>query len=134
MLSGEGVVVAAAISRYASALDGLARKLSLDPLFVKIRDRDLAEGQHRNDTNIADYFTKAYFHLPEELRSELEAAGFRGVRILGVEGPAWILQDFEARWMDAKLRKDMLEVARVLESESAILGASAHFLGIARKP
>jgi hypothetical protein len=134
VLARDGIGVVAAISRYASALDGLARKLSLDPRFVKIRDRDLADGQHRNDTNNADYFTTAYFHRPDDLRSELEVAGFRDVRVLGIEGPAWMLQDFDARWEDAALRKDLLDVARALESESSIVGVSAHLLGIGRKP
>ena len=125
--------MAAAISRYASALDGLARKLSLDPRFVKIRDRDLADGQHRNDTDNMDYFTTAYFHRPDDLRSELEVAGLRNVRVLGVEGPGWILQDFDTRWEDAELRKDLLDVARALESESSVVGVSAHLLGIGWK-
>jgi SAM-dependent methyltransferase len=123
VLARGGITVVAAISRYASTLDGLARKLSLDPGFVQIRDRDLADGQHRNDTDNADYFTTAYFHRPDDLR-----------RILGVEGPAWILPDFDARWDDAALKKDLLDVARALESESSILGVSAHLLGIGRKP
>ncbi len=134
VLAGHGVVVAAAISRYASALDGLARKLTLDPRFVRIRDRDLVDGQHRNDTNNPDYFTTAYFHRPDDLRGELEAAGFRDVKLLGVEGPAWMLQDFEARWEDAALRKDLLDVARALEAQSSTMGVSSHFLGIGRKP
>src|SRR4030095_6392120 len=86
VLTAGGIAAVAAISRYASALDGLARKLSLDPRFVKIRDRDLADGQHRNDTNELDYFTTAYFHRPDDLCAELEAAGFRDVTVLGVEG------------------------------------------------
>src|SRR5262245_59398068 len=129
-----GVVVAAAISRYASALDGLARRLSLDPRFAKIRDRDLADGQHRNDTDNIDYFTTAYFHRPEDLCSELETAGFRDVEVLGVEGPGWLLPDFDARWDDEAQRQDLLDVARALESEPSILGASAHLLGVGRKP
>src|SRR5262249_40082986 len=40
VLTPRGTVVAAAISRYASALDGLARKV-LDPVFHQIRDQDL---------------------------------------------------------------------------------------------
>ncbi len=134
ILAGGGVAVVAAISRYASALDGLARRLSLDPHFVKIRDRDLADGQHRNDTGNADYFTTAYFHRPEDLHSELEIAGFRDVRVLGVEGPAWMLHDFDARWEDPALRRDLLDVARALEAEPSTVGISAHLLAIGRKP
>jgi ubiquinone/menaquinone biosynthesis C-methylase UbiE len=134
VLTAGGTIVSAAISRYASTLDGLARKLSLDPRFAKIRDRDLADGQHRNDTDNLDYFTTAYFHRPDDLRSELGQAGFRDVTVLGVEGPAWMLADFDARWDDPALRKDLLDVARALEAQSSVVGISAHLLGIGRKP
>jgi ubiquinone/menaquinone biosynthesis C-methylase UbiE len=134
VLAGGGIAVVAAISRYASTLDGLARKLSLDPRFVKIRDRDLVDGQHRNETDNADYFTTAYFHRPEDLHAELDAAGFREVAVLGVEGPGWILSDFDARWSDPALRKDLLDVAHAFESRPSVVGVSAHLLGIGRKP
>jgi ubiquinone/menaquinone biosynthesis C-methylase UbiE len=133
VLAGNGIAVVAAISRYASALDGLARHLSADPRFVAIRDRDLADGQHRNEIDHPHYFTTAYFHRPEDLRSEMEAAGFRDVGVLGVEGPGWVLPDFEARWADPAMRRELIEVARALESEPSIVGASAHLLGLGRK-
>jgi SAM-dependent methyltransferase len=133
-LASPGIVLVAAISRYASALDGMARRLTLDPKFVAIRDRDLADGQHRNETGNAHYFTTAYFHRPEDLRAELEAAGFRDAAVYGVEGPGWLLADFEERWADDFLRNDLLQIARALESEPSILGASAHLLGFGRKP
>jgi hypothetical protein len=128
-----GIVVVAAISRYASAIDGLVRRRTRDPRFVEMRNRDLADGQHRNDTERLDYFTTAYFHRPDDLRAELEAAGFTGVDILGVEGPAWAVPDFDDQWDDPALRHDLLDVARRLESEPSIIGASAHLLGVGRK-
>ena len=53
--------------------------------------------------------------------------------VLGVEGPAWILHDFDERWDDPVLREDVMDAARRLEAEPSILGASAHLLGIGRK-
>ena len=129
-----GIVAAAGISRYASALDGMARKLTLDPRFVAIRDRDLRDGQHRNETERIDYFTTAYFHRPEDLFYELSEADLRDVRVLGVEGPGWTLPDFDDRWKDDALRADLLHVARALEEAPSIVGASAHLLGVGRKP
>ena len=133
VLAMPGVLVVAAISRYASALDGLSRNLTVDPAFVAIRDRDLQDGQHRNTTDRPDYFTTAYFHRPEDLKAELEAAGFNEVRVLGVEGPGWLIADFDTRWEDPAQRADIMTVARALESEPTIIGASAHLLGIATK-
>jgi ubiquinone/menaquinone biosynthesis C-methylase UbiE len=133
VLASTGTVVVAGISRYASALDGLARRLTLDPQFVRIRDQDLIDGQHRNPTSTMDYFTTAYFHRPEDLRAELLEVGFADVIVLGVEGVAWMFDDFESRWADEALRQDMLNMARALEAEPSIVGASAHLLGIGRK-
>ena len=134
VLRPAGLVVVAAISRYASALDGLARQRSDDPAFVRIRNRDLEDGHHFNESRHPEYFTTAYFHRPEDLRLELQHAGFEQVRVLGVEGPGWMLGDFENRWADPVSRRDIVDVARALESEASIVGASAHLIGIGRSP
>jgi ubiquinone/menaquinone biosynthesis C-methylase UbiE len=134
VLAPNGFVVAAAISRYASALAGLVQRLTRDPRFVEIRNQDLATGQHRNNTGRLEFFTTSYFHRPEDLRAELVAAGFGGVEVLGVEGLGEWLPDFDERWDDPALRHDMLDVARRIEAEPSIVGLSAHLLGIGRKP
>jgi hypothetical protein len=74
-----------------------------------------------------------YFHRPEDLRQELEEAGFDDVRVFGVEGPGWMMAEFETRWADPAERTDILAVARALESKPSIAGVSAHLLGIGRK-
>jgi ubiquinone/menaquinone biosynthesis C-methylase UbiE len=133
VLAASGLLVVAAISRYASTLDGLSRTLDVDPAFVRMRDRDLRDGQHRNEADRLDYFTTSYFHRPEDLQRELESARFDGVRVLGVEGPGWMVADFESRWANPERRDDLMAIARALEAEPAVLGVSAHLLGIGRK-
>ena len=124
---------AAAISRYASALDGIARDLFADPAFAPIVQQDLDQGQHRNETNNWDYFTTAYFHRPDELQVELVSAGFNCRAVLGLEGPGWILSDFDERWGDTRRHEDLLRVARALEREESIVGLSAHLLAVGSK-
>jgi len=133
VLKASGPLAVAAISRYASALHGLASGLSRDPAFARIRDRDLRDGQHRNDSGNIDYFTTAYFHRPEDLREEMLAAGFDEVSVLGVEGAGWMVADFDERWADPVMREDLLVTARAFESEPSMLGVSAHLLGIGQK-
>lgn len=133
VLKPGGVVFGAVISRVASALDGLSRDLFQDPRFWPIARRDLAEGQHRNPTERVDYFTTAYFHRPDEAVAELRAAGFSEARVFGIEGPGWLLPDVGERMNDARRRADLLEVARALETESSVLGVSAHLLVVAHK-
>ena len=128
-----GVLIAAGISRWASALDGLARNLLGDARFARIVERDVRDGQHRNPTDRLDYFTTAYFHRPEELRAETERAGLAVQGLYGVEGPAWILADLPERWADEERRAAVLRVARLLEAEPSVLGCSAHLLVAAAK-
>ncbi|NIR50041.1 MAG: methyltransferase domain-containing protein [Phycisphaerae bacterium] len=134
ILSPGGIVIVAAISRFASALDGLFRNLLSDPDFTRIVERDLHSGVHRNDTGRLDYFTTAYFHRPVELEEEVLEAGFQDVRVIGLEGPAWLLSDFERRWHDSERREEILWIARVLEQEPAIRALSAHLLAVGQKP
>jgi ubiquinone/menaquinone biosynthesis C-methylase UbiE len=129
-----GVVVAAAISRYASLLDGLFRGLVDDPDFVAILERDLREGQHRNPTARLDYFTTAFFHRPAELAEEAREAGLEVETVLGVEGPAWLIPDLEARWADEPRRVQLLGLLRRLEGNPDALAMSAHLLLVARRP
>jgi SAM-dependent methyltransferase len=129
-----GVLVAAGIARWASALDGLARELLRDHEFGRIVERDLLDGHHQNPTGRLDYFTTAYFHRPEELRSEVVGAGFEIEGLYGVEGPGWILPDLVERWNDPERREIIIQVARALEAEPSVLGFSAHLLVVGRKP
>jgi SAM-dependent methyltransferase len=128
-----GVLFAAAISRYASALDGMARDLFADPRFTAIVERDLSSGQHRNPTDRVDYFTTAYFHRPEDLRAEVESAGFAIEGVCGLEGPGWFLPDLAERWADPRRRDELLRLARELQAAPSVLGISAHLLTVARK-
>jgi SAM-dependent methyltransferase len=134
VLKPGGGLFAAAISRFASALDGLARDLLQDPRFGLIVTQDLRDGQHRNPTERLDYFTTAYFHRPEELAGEVLAAGLALEGVYGVEGPGWILPDVAERMADPPRRATLLGVARMLETEPSVLASSAHLLAVARRP
>ncbi len=134
VLKPGGRLFAAAISRYASALDGLARNLLDDPEFERIVERDLQDGQHRNPTERLDYFTTAYFHHPDDLGDEIRDAGLTLNGVYGIEGPGWILPDVSERMANARLRATLLRVARLLETESAVVGTSAHLLAVAQRP
>jgi SAM-dependent methyltransferase len=134
VLRGGGILIAAAISRYAGTLDGLAFHPTLDAGIVKMRHDAIVDGQYRNTTGNPRYFTTAYFHTPEDLAEELTEIGYEDVRVFGVEGPGWLLPDFEARWRDDGLRSHVLTVARLLERESSVIGVSAHLVGAGSKP
>jgi hypothetical protein len=114
-------------------LDGLFSGYLDDPEFAEIVQRDLADGQHRNPNNHPAYFTTAFFHHPEELKVEVEDAGFDCEKILAIEGAGWLLQNFEEHWNEPSRRERLLEAIRWVENEPSILGASAHIIAVAKK-
>jgi hypothetical protein len=67
-------MLAAAISRFAPALDGPRSGFLLDPGFEAIVERDARDGQHRNPSRHPRWFTTAYFHRADELASEVASA------------------------------------------------------------
>ncbi len=135
----DGPVLCAVISRFASAFDGLGKHLFDDPIYADVVHRDLADGQHRDGLpdgtrGAQSYFTTAYLHRPEEIADELTEAGLQHEATLAIEGPAWLLQDLDEQWADPRRRSIILELARTLEGEPSLLGASSHLLAVGRRP
>ena len=128
-----GLIAAAAISRFASTLDGLRAGYLEDPVFAHIAAGDRRDGRHLNPTRHPAYFTTAYFHRPEELAGECTEAGLSHEATLAVEGPAWLLSDLDARLVDERRRAVLLDALERLEAEPAMLGVSAHLLAVARR-
>jgi SAM-dependent methyltransferase len=129
-----GPVFVAAISRFASLLDGLSRQFLLDPAFRAIVERDLADGQHRNPDHRPHWFTTTYFHHPDELGQEALAAGLEPVEVVGVEGVAGWFGCLFDRWDDPDVKETICFAARATESEPSLIGASTHLLMVARRP
>src|SRR5207253_8922574 len=77
-----GLLVAAAISRFAGLLDLLVAELLHEP---DVRPLVAAALESGSVVGTADgLFTTAYFHLPRELRAEVNEAGFSAVEILSI--------------------------------------------------
>jgi SAM-dependent methyltransferase len=126
-----GRLLAMAVSRFASLLDGLYEDWLDDPDFRPIVDQDLIDGQHRNPDPVGrpEFFTTAYFHTPDGLDSEIEQAGFTGTAIYGVEGPGWPLR---REWTDPRRREQILFAARSAETRPSLLGFSHHLIAAAK--
>ncbi len=134
VLKPEGVLFCVAISRFASLLDGMRKGYLFDPVFSRIVLKDLVEGRHENPDMDPRYFTTACFHRPEELEEEITDAGFELLKTSGLEGPAWLLGDFDDLWADETKRKELLTFLKLVETETSLIGVSAHILSVAKAP
>jgi hypothetical protein len=128
-----GVLMAAAISRFAAVLDGLWSGYIVDPAFRAIVERDLREGQHRNPDAHPEYFTTAFFHHPDELAAEVREAGLHLDAVLAIEGPGRLVPDLDGWLADEERRDLLLQTIAAIEREPSLLGMSSHFMAVAHR-
>jgi ubiquinone/menaquinone biosynthesis C-methylase UbiE len=126
-----GVLLAFAITRYAGAVYGITQGLIYDADYRRMIQTEVKTGHRTNPPDGITTLPNAFFHLPEELGSELEAVDFRCEAVLGVVGPAWLVPELDTAWGDPSKRACLIEMARLLEHEP-VLGP--RILGVGRKP
>lgn len=127
-----GLLLATGISRFAALLDLLVRldRLHEPGVFDRVEEA-VRTGVFRPQG--AAMFTTAFFHLPTQLRDEVNGAGFERVEMFSIEGPGFLAPDFDQRWADADRRETMVRAARLIESHSELLGAASHLLAVGRR-
>ena len=125
-----GIVCAAAISRYAPALDGIGRRWIVDDVSFRSVQLQLEHGT--SGDNQPGFPAISYFHFPDELEAEAREAGLDVLCVYGIEGPAAYYPDLGERWRDPVLRERMLWLARTVERDPRALATSPHLLLVAR--
>lgn len=126
-----GVLIAVAISRFASLYEGVQSGWAAD--HPEIVESGLHTGTHRNPEGLRHRFTTAHFARPDELAAEVADAGFAVEALLAVEGPASRLDDPDAWMSDPRRRAWLLRQLHRVEAEPSLLGASSHLLAVGRR-
>lgn len=133
LLKPGGLLFTANITCYATMLKYVAaydrEPLIDDPDFLRSLEDTVRHGIHNRKP-----MGLAYFHRPDELKAEVESAGFTDVDLRGVIGPCWLIRNLDEAWQDSARREAILRVVRLLEKEESLMGLSTHFLSISKKP
>src|SRR5579875_798140 len=123
-------VFAAAISRWASRMDGILRAQLYREVPATAAGIAELERTGRMPPVHSSSFC-GYSHRPGQLRAEVTSGGLRVVDLVGVEGPAHLLGDLAERQADPEDWQVVLETARALERVPELLGLSTHLLATA---
>jgi len=125
-----GPLFAAAISRWATRIDGIiATRLYLKyPAVLDVIEEAERTGVFPPLHAGAFSF---YSHRPDDLRAELTEAGLEVTGLVSVEGPAILLPDLDIRMADPADRAVILDAARTLESVPELAGFGPHLLATA---
>jgi len=137
LLKSNGFLFSAAITRYSYTLwavttYGLSNDLLGESEAKEMIARDLLDGQHIKNPKYKG-MGRSFFHLPGELKSEIENAGYINVDVRGVIGSAWLVPNLDEQWKDKIRRENIMNIVRMTEKEESIMGLSTHLLAIAQK-
>ena len=131
MLRPGGRLLAVAISRFASLLDGLYRA----GWTTRTSGRSWRRTWPKASAATPSGRPAGVLHhgvLPHPGRAGRggRAGGFTGLAVYGIEGPGGpLLQD----WADAQRREQILLAARPVQTQPALVGFSLHLLAAAAK-
>jgi SAM-dependent methyltransferase len=126
-----GPVFVAAISRWAPRVDGMLRERVYEAIpGVEAELRQIERTGRLPPLGPAVFC--GYTHRPRQFRAELVASGFDLIDLVGVEGPAFFLDDLSERLADDQARRVVFESARALERVPELLGISPHLLATVR--
>jgi SAM-dependent methyltransferase len=128
-----GVVIAAAISRWAMSLDGMLTGHMANAKYEELVVEDLRDGVHRNPTDHPDWFVTSYLHRPEELVAEVSDSGLVPDGPIAVEGLGWLSPEIDELLADERVRDRILRAVRRTEREFALMGVSTHFLVVGHR-
>jgi len=126
VLKNNGYVICTVISRYTALVSTIKWNI------FNMYDTDTLEKVIKTGTLDVGNFPQAYFHTPDEIKSELSSAGFKDIGLIAVEGIANAFGDYS-------LPKDEKEAARLLkcieltESIPELLGVTRNMMAIGKK-
>lgn len=132
LLKPGGMLYTANITCFSTTLKYVAR-YDTDPRLDDDEFYNALEATVKTGIHTKKPMGLAYFHSPDEIKCELESAGFTDVDTRGVIGPCWLIRNLDEAWKDEHKRENIMRVVRLLEKEECLMGLSTHFITISKK-
>lgn len=124
VLKHGGILFAVAVSRYAPTASYFKKQKMTCDLETSIFS-SLTNGQFEYRGALF------YSHYPQELRSELEQAGFNGVSLYPVEGLGSLATKDTIE--DETVFQEVMRIIKATEQDESVLGMSSHIMAIGKK-
>lgn len=126
-----GRLLSEVITRHAWIVDATAQGLLGEDGIWETFDINLSTGLSNTPDRVREGSFWAYFHHVDEVRPELEEAGFEVDEVLAVEGFARLLGDLAGQLAEPEL---LMRSIALTESDPSMLGVSPHVIAVSTKP
>ena len=133
VLKPGGILLGFAINHSASTIAALLNGFIHAPEIFEMCKAELTSGIHSPPKNMPGVLPSAYFHRPDELKVELEAAGLAYLDTYAIEGMIWMDKNYFESRSDPAKKARMLELMRITENDRTLLSLSPHMMIAGRK-
>jgi len=129
----DGIILGFAINYTASTLAGLFNGLMHKKSFFEMCKEELTTGIHNPPNDFPWLLAKAYYHQPQQLKTEFLDQGLTFLNIYPVEGITWLDKHFFRSISKEKYKRNLLELLEVTENDQALLPFSPHIMVATKK-
>ncbi|MDB5144826.1 MAG: class SAM-dependent methyltransferase [Mucilaginibacter sp.] len=133
VLKPNGFVLGFAINHSASTIAALLNGFIHSPEIFEMCKEELMSGVHTPPKSMPGVLPAAYFHRPNELKTELEEAGLTYLDTYAVEGLIWMDKNYFETRSDPKKKEAIMELMKITENEQSLLSLSPHMMIAGKK-
>ena len=123
-----GVILGFAINYTASTLVALLQGVIHEQDVFDMCISELTTGSHYAPEKMPGILPEAYYHRPEELKSEFTETGLRNIEMFAVEGLIWLDKDFFGSRADTVKNSNLLSICRITENDMNLISFSPHMM------
>ncbi|MEO6301593.1 MAG: class I SAM-dependent methyltransferase [Bacteroidia bacterium] len=128
VLKNDGIILDFAINYTASTLVGLLNGLIHKQTFFEMCKEELTTGVHNPPDDFPWLLTEAYYHKPEQLKTEFLNQELTYLNTYAVEGIAWLDSNYFVNMLNSKMKETLIELTKITENDSYLLSFSPHMM------
>jgi ubiquinone/menaquinone biosynthesis C-methylase UbiE len=133
VLKKGGIILGFAINATASTVVGLLNDMIHTPSFYKMCEKELTTGIHDAPKDFPFLLADAFYHRPEELKTEFSENNLELIKLFAVEGMIWLDSQYFANMLDKKKSKNLKALQKLTENDEYLLPFSPHMMIAAKK-
>lgn len=128
VLKKGGIILGFAINATASTVVGLMNGMIHANSFFEMCKKELSSGIHNAPKDFPFLLADAFYHKPEDLKTEFLEQNLNFLNIFAVEGMIWLDNEYFANMLDKKKSKTLKALQNFTQNDEYLLPFSPHIM------
>jgi SAM-dependent methyltransferase len=128
-----GIILGFAINATASTLVGLMNGMIHAESFFDMCKEELTTGIHNAPKDFPFLLADAFYHKPQELKTEFLEQDLTLINLFAVEGMIWLDHEYFTHMIDQKKSKTLKKLQKITQNDEYLLAFSPHMMIAVKK-